>query len=149
MSTYSLTIRQDDISDTTADHLTDITDSTLLDDIFGSSRSATSTKEFVFDRNVGRSTKVNVTIAGFGDGYEQRVRNGINPKTETFNISFKAKTNNEAKALAAFFDNKTGDNFDIVVNGDTIKVACEAYSITYAHDNSHNLQTTFRRVYEP
>ena len=148
MSTYSLTFRRDTVNGDT-DFLTNITDSAVLNDVFGSGHSASTTTEFVFDRNVGRSTKINVSIAKFGDGYEQRVRNGINPKTETFNVSFKAKTNNETKVLTAFFDNKTGANFDIVINGETIKAACEAYSVTYAQDNAHNVQTQLRRVYEP
>ena len=111
MSTYSLTMRKDDVSgDTTL--LTNITDTVLLETIFGEDSVETTTKEFPFDRNIQRQTKVRVRTATFGDGYEQRVRNGINPKEEIFNISFNGRSSDEIEVIAAFLDNKTGANFD-------------------------------------
>ena len=148
MSTYSLTFRKDAVSgDTTL--LTNITNNTLLTSIFGSGSSASTTKEFVFDRNIQRQTKVRVLTATFGDGYEQRVRNGINPKEELFSINFNNRTSDEITVLAAFLDNKSGGNFDIVINGDTIKVAAEEYSIDYGQESINSLSTQLRRVYEP
>lgn len=148
MSTYSLTMRKDDVSgDTTL--LTNITDTVLLETIFGEDSVETTTKEFPFDRNIQRQTKVRVRTATFGDGYEQRVRNGINPKEEIFNISFNGRSSDEIEVIAAFLDNKTGANFDIVINGDTIKVAAEEYSIGYEQSSINSLSTQLRRVYEP
>lgn len=148
MSTYYLTITKNEVGGDT-DFLTNITDTTVLTDVFGEGYTDTSTVEFGFDRNISRSTNVKVNIVTFGDGYEQRSRKGINPKAEIFRISFKAKSNSETKVLSAFLDNKTANSFDIVVNGDAIKVACEQYSTTYAYNDFHNIQATFRRVYEP
>lgn len=148
MSTYSLTMRKDDVSgDTTL--LTNITDTVLLETIFGEDSVDETTKEFAFDRNIQRQTKVRVRTATFGDGYEQRVRNGINPKEEIFNISFNGRSSDEIEIIAAFLDNKTGANFDIVINGDTIKVAAEEYSIAYEQSSINSLSTQLRRVYEP
>ena len=148
MSTYSLTFRKDAVSgDTTL--LTNITNSTLLASIFGENSVASTTKEFVFDRNVQRQTKVRLLTATFGDGYEQRVRHGINPKEETFSITFNNRSSDEITVLAAFLDNKSGGNFDIVINGDTIKVAAEEYSIDYGQTSFNSLSTQLKRVYEP
>lgn len=148
MSTYSLTITKNEVGGDT-DFLTNITDTLVLEEVFGEGYTDTSTVEFGFDRNISRSTQVRVNIVNFGDGYEQRSRKGINPKQETFRVTFKAKTNSETKVLSAFLDNKTANNFNIVINGETIKVACEQYSTIYTHNDFHNIQASFRRVYEP
>ena len=44
--------------------------------------------EAVADRGLSRKSKHNVLTAKFGDGYEQRVLDGINTKQDMFNISF-------------------------------------------------------------
>lgn len=148
MSTYSLTFRKDDVSgDTTL--LTNITDTTLLEAVFGEDSIESTTKEFNFDRGIQRQTRIRTLTATFGDGYEQRVRNGINPKQESFSVSFNNRSTEEIEVLAAFFDNKTGDNFDIVINGETIKVASEQYNISYGQPTINSLSTQLRRVYEP
>lgn len=148
MSTYSLTFRKDDVSgDTTL--LTNITDTTLLETVFGENSVASTTKEFNFDRGIQRQTSIRTLTATFGDGYEQRVRNGINPKQESFSVSFNNRSTEEIEVLAAFFDNKTGDNFNIVINGETIKVASEQYNISYGQTTINSLSIQFRRVYEP
>ena len=148
MSTYSLTFRKDDVSgDTTL--LTNITNNTLLETVFGETSTASTTKEFTFDRGVQRQTSIRTLTATFGDGYEQRVRNGINPKQESFSVSFNNRSTEEIEVLAAFFDNKTGDNFNIVINGETVKVASEQYNISYGQTTINSLSIQFRRVYEP
>jgi len=154
MSTYSLTIQKQDVAEDlgvgeTTTLVNNITDTNVLTDVFGAAYEDTTTAEFSFDRGISRQTKINVLTSTFGDGYSQRVRTGINPKMEKFGVTFKHRTNEETKVLAAFFDNKSADNFDIVLNGDTIKVTAEEYEINYAHDNTHTIRTTLNRVYEP
>jgi phage-related protein len=154
MATYSLTIQKQDVAEDLAQGeitslVTNITDTEVLTEVFGSGYTDTTTFEFGFDRNIRRTTKVNVLTAKFGDGYEQRLRSGINPRMEEFGVAFKYRSNAEIKVLAAFLDNKTAANFDVVINGETIKVATEQYSTSYENDNAHSLQTNFRRVYEP
>ena len=43
--------------------------------------------EAVADRGLSRKSKHNVLTAKFGDGYEQRVLDGINTKQDMFDIS--------------------------------------------------------------
>ena len=148
MSTFSLTIIREEVSGDTS-LLTNITNSSVILKVFGEYSTDSTTKEFVFDRNIARQTKVRVLTATFGDGYEQRVRNGINPKEETFSVSFNNRNSNEITVLAAFFDNKSGANFDIVINGATIKVAAEEYNVTYGQESINSLSIQLRRVYEP
>lgn len=148
MSTYSLTFRRDAVTGSTS-LLTNINNSSVINAVFGEYSTDNSTAEFVFDRNIQRQTRIKTLTASFGDGYEQRVRDGINPKQEAFSVSFNNRNSAEIEVLAAFFDNKSGANFDIILNGDTIKVASEQYNIIYGQHSINSLSIQLRRVYEP
>lgn len=145
MATYSVTINENEVSGNTS-FVTNITDSALLEEVFPA---AATSVEIAFDRNIQRQSENRVLVARFGDGYEQRVGDGINIKQQTYTVNFANRTLSEITVLAAFLDNKSGDNFDIVIGGETIKVATEQYSIQYVQDEIHSLSTTLRRVYEP
>jgi phage-related protein len=117
------------------------------------------------DRGLSRSVTQNVLVANFGDGYEQRVGDGINTKADTFSVTFNNRTRQEINALAAFFDIKTGQSFEFTVTdlplnaagtqalsseaNTAIQVVCDTYNITYIREDFHNLSATFRRVYNP
>ncbi len=109
--------------------------------------------EVVADRGLARSSAHRVLTASFGDGYEQRVRDGINTKVDSFSLTLNNRTAEDINRVAAFFDVQAGKNFDFTVtdhSGDTtIKVVCDGYNIIYLHDNFHSLNCNFRRVYEP
>jgi len=108
------------------------------------------------DKSLQRKTKPKVYMASFGDGYEQRVSQGINPLGETYTVSFQTRTNEEIDDIVAFLDSKRGvTNFSFTIpdsnnSGETtIKVVCDDYSITYTNDEFYSCNATFRRVYEP
>ena len=115
--------------------------------------SSNSSFEVVVDRGMQRQTQHNVLIAKFGDGYEQRALSGINTKMDNFTITLNNRTASSINLVAAYLDDKAGKNFDFTVtdlSGDkTMKVACEAYNISYGRENFHSLQAQLRRVYEP
>lgn len=148
MATYSVTIRRDEVSDDTTFY-TNITDIAFLDSIFGEDQLGSDTVEYSFDRGIGRQAEHETYVAKFGDGYEQRLRNGINSKKENISVNFNNRNADDIVILSAFLDNKVGANFDIVLSGETIKVATEKYNIAYNQDAIHSLTTTLRRVYEP
>lgn len=109
--------------------------------------------DITVDRNFKRNVKQRVLVAKFGDGYEQRVGDGINTKQDEFNITINNRNASEINLIAKFFDSTPGENFDFTTtdyDGDTtMKVVCEEYSITYTHDLYHSMSAKFRRVYEP
>jgi phage-related protein len=138
MATFSFTISANDVTS-----------------IKGASGSAF---EAVADRGLGRKSAHNVLTAKFGDGYEQRVLDGINTKQDMFSISFKNRDAEDINLIAGFLDNKAGTNFDFVItdtfsNGSlsnsTIKVVCDSYNINYGQSTNHSLSCELRRVYEP
>ena len=105
------------------------------------------------DRGFTRNVKQNLLVARFGDGYEQRVGNGINTKQETYDISFKNRSAAEINKIAEFLDAYTGKNFTFRVTNhsgtEVLKVVCETYSISYPNTELHSLSAKLRRVYEP
>lgn len=124
-----------------------------VDALKGDSPGTNSSFQAVADRGLSRQTNNKVLTAKFGDGYEQRVKDGINTKMDMFNITFNNRTASSINLLAAFFDDRSGKNFDFTVTeltGDnTMKVVCENYTIQYIREEYHSLQTSLRRVYEP
>lgn len=114
--------------------------------------------EAVADRGMTRASTHRTLTAKFGDGYEQRVLDGINTKNDSFNLSFNNRTSEDINLIAAFFDDKASKNFDFTVtdtftggslSNTTMKVVCDTYNITYTRENFHSLTCTLRRVYEP
>jgi len=114
--------------------------------------------EAVADRGLSRKSKHNVLTAKFGDGYEQRVLDGINTKQDMFNISFKNREAEDINLIAGFLDDKAGKNFNFVITDtfssgnlttSTLKVVCDGYDINYGQSDNHSLSCQLRRVYEP
>ena len=108
------------------------------------------------DRGLQHTTKNRTLKVAFGDGYEQRLVDGINFKMQEFNVRFNNRTDDDADDIIAFFDNKKGVTaFDYTYpdtnesGGEkTIKVVCESYNLTYVNDEHSSVDATFRRVYE-
>lgn len=110
-------------------------------------------EKITVDRGFQRQAQHRVLTARFGDGYEQRVRDGINTKNETFNISLNNRPAAEVNKVAKFLDIYSGRNFTLTVTGydgdENINVVCDSYNITYKYEDVLTLTATFRRVYEP
>lgn len=106
-------------------------------------------KELNFNRNTGRTSTHRTLTAKFGDGYEQRVLDGINAKNETLSAVFNNRTWEEIEVIAAFLDAKAARSFNIVLQRETLKVVCENYNVVYTQPTVHSLSANLKRVYEP
>jgi len=107
------------------------------------------------DRGLNRQSTPRVLKVQFGDGYEQRVAEGLNSSQENYQISYSNRPKAEIDDIAAFMDEKKGvTSFNYVIpdtnNGGetTIKVVCDQYNLVYVSDSSYTFTATFRRVYE-
>jgi phage-related protein len=112
-------------------------------------------ENIVPDKQLGRTSAPRVKLANFGDGYEQRLQDGINSVVESYSLSFVTRTKAEIDDIVAFFDTKRGVvsfNFTIPdsnAGGEkTIRVVCDNYSQTYDYDEYYSCTANFRRVYE-
>ena len=107
------------------------------------------------DKGLNASTTPRIFLTKFGDGYEQRLANGINNLEQNFSISFQRRAKAEIDDVIAFFVNKNGVtpfNFtypDSNNSGETtIKVLCENWDQPWDYDEFYSCSATFRRVYE-
>ena len=105
------------------------------------------------DKGFTRQNTPRIHAVSFGDGYEQRIADGINTLDQTMNVSFSTRPKAEIDDIVAFFESLGGvSKFRMTIddsNGDeTIKVVCKTWNQTWAFDNFYSLTATFERVYE-
>lgn len=107
----------------------------------------------VADRGMMRNVTPRVLTATFGDGYEQRVRDGVNPNNQKLTVSFRNRDSATIYKIAEWFDTHIGKAFTFTVtdhSGNTnIKVVCEEYNVSYVSEFFHSMDAVLRRVYEP
>ena len=106
------------------------------------------------DRGLSRKAISRVRVAKFGDGYEQRIVDGINNIEESYSVKFSNSAKASVDYIVAFFEYRKGASFNFTIpdtnnSGETtIKVVCGDYSLNYDNDTTYSCSATFRRVYE-
>lgn len=111
---------------------------------------------YVPDRNFRKASAPRVRETKFGDGYSQRVQDGINYMNESWDLTFNNRSFTDISTMRTFLEGKGGVvAFTWTPPGETeIKVICRDWSIeTITHTGtdatSHgSLSTRFERVYE-
>lgn len=111
--------------------------------------------EVVFDRGFTRNANLRVLTSSFGDGYEQRVVDGLNPKEEKINASFNNRPAEEIDLISEYFESMAGKALLITITNaatgttESVKAVVESYNVVYLYDVYRSLTTVLRRVYEP
>lgn len=115
------------------------------------------------DRGIQRQSTPRVLTARFGDGYEQRIADGINSVDEVFNVTFNNRSAAEVDDITGYFASLKGaTSFTYTIPDSTqtsnvapdtagerrLKVVCQNYSQSYHHDGFYSVSATLRRVYE-
>lgn len=107
------------------------------------------------DKGLSRQSQPKVLVAKFGDGYEQRIADGINSIQETFNISFADRIKEEIDDITGYLASLKGaSSFSLTIPDSNnagelaIKVVCESYSQNYTYDGFYTATAVLRRVYE-
>lgn len=107
------------------------------------------------DKGLQRQSTPRVLIARFGDGYEQRIADGINSIDEVFNVTFNNRTKEEIDDITGYLGSLNGATaFSYTIpdsnnSGETtIKVVCDTFTQNYSYDDFYSASATFRRVYE-
>jgi len=109
------------------------------------------------DKGMTRDSKPVTHNMQFGDGYEQRLANGINNLSESWSITMNNRTNDDIDDIIDFFESKGGvTNFSFVLpnsnegsSEETVKVVCTDWDKKYDYGDFYSVTATFRRVYEP
>ena len=101
------------------------------------------------------SVENNIITVALGDGYEQRLKNGINATRRTFSLSFLNRSDTVTTNILNFLsDSSKGDNgakaFDWTPPfGSTGKWVCQNPSVTMVAHNLNDIELVFREVFEP
>ena len=112
-------------------------------------------RDILPDKGLTRTSTPRVLVARFGDGYEQRIADGINSINETFRVTFNNRTKEEIDDITAYLGSLNGKTaFTYTIpdsnnSGETdIKVVCDTFTQNYSYGDFYSASATFRRVYE-
>ena len=110
------------------------------------------------DRSMTKQSRPRVLVASFGDGYEQRIADGINTLNETYSLTFATRLKADIDDIVGFLDGKKGVSSFILTFPDTnnttrtgerdVKVVTTNYSTTYDYENFYSLSVALKRVFE-
>jgi phage-related protein len=97
------------------------------------------------------SSKPRVRRFQAGDGYEQRVRFGLNTDPKEWTLTFSERSDTERDQITAFLDARGGfEAFDWTTpRGVAGKFVCEEWQVTLRACNFNTITATFRQVFEP
>ena len=97
------------------------------------------------------SSKPRVRRFQAGDGYEQRIRFGLNTDPKDWSLVFSNRTDTERNQITAFLDARGGvESFDWTPpSGTAGKYVCEEWQVTLSNCNNNQIRATFREVFEP
>lgn len=108
------------------------------------------------DRQLSKAATRKTLVANFGDGYEQRIADGINSVKLKFSLTFNTRTIEEIDEIASYLESVLAvESFsysfkDTTVAGDvkTVRVVCDSYNVTYNNDMFASLKADFRQVFD-
>ena len=110
------------------------------------------------DKQLTKTSNPRVLTAKFGDGYEQRVADGINTLNETYSLTFKHRAKADIDDIVLFLDTQKNvtkftltlpDTNNTTRSGERdVKVVAEQYTTNYEYDDFYTLNVTLRRVFE-
>lgn len=109
---------------------------------------------FTFTPDFGASVEVKprVRVVRFGDGYEQRVGDGINTKPQNWSLRFSNRDDAEAAAIVSFLDARGGFeafNWTPLLASTPIRVVCREWNRSIDRHNLNTVTATFEQVFEP
>lgn len=99
-----------------------------------------------------KSSAPKVRKTQFGDGYEQRIRFGLNQNPKTWDLAWQNITEANSDTIEAFLDARAADgaSFDWTPPGDAAgKWVCETWQKTIPYTGRATITATFRQVFEP
>ena len=121
-----------------------------------STGSSFGSRTIIPDKGMTRSNEPVIFKAEFGDGYQQRIANGINNLKQEFSVSFATREKAEIDDIIGFFESTNGVTaFDFTFadtnasgNEETVKVYVSQFTQNWDYDDFYTLSATFVRVYD-
>lgn len=107
---------------------------------------------FTYTPDFGAIKKLSPKIKSisFGDGYEQRARDGLNTNPQTWDLTFSNRTDTEASNIDAFLTARGGyESFTWTpYNESAGKYVCKEWSKSLDSYNRNTITATFMQVFE-
>ena len=101
---------------------------------------------------VQKRSKPNTKTVRLGDGYEHRLRFGLNQNPKIFNLTFEV-SETDADTIETFLDARAVDSasFTFTPPGESSssQFVCESWNKSIPYLNRARVQVTFREVFEP
>ena len=96
------------------------------------------------------TTKYRILQARFGDGYQQRVADGINTRVQSWALRFSARTAAELSAIVTFLTARAGtESFDWTApDGTGGKWVCTSWQTVPDTAAANTVTATFEQVFE-
>lgn len=105
---------------------------------------------YVPSRGFTTETSPRVLTAAFGDGYIQKIGDGINTLVQSWNLQFNSNSITDITAIQSFFETKAGVisfTWRPPTESTDISVICPKWSKTYESEFSASISATFERWY--
>ena len=100
--------------------------------------------------NISTSHQPRIKAIQYGEGYEQRLKDGINNNKLEFSLSFEQRNEAEATAILHFLNAREGyESFYFKAPapyGRIKKFVCKQYSSTFVFADNYTIQATFQEV---
>ena len=96
------------------------------------------------------NSEARVLRANFGDGYSQRVADGINAVRQTYEVTWEGLDRTDAQTVDTFLRNRGGhEAFLWTAPGGTLKAwTCERWRVTHATATLDDVAATFVEVFD-
>jgi phage-related protein len=101
--------------------------------------------------NSPESSQPRVIKTELGDGYQQRIRMGLNSDPKTWDLQFNNRTDAERDQIRTFLEARAGaESFDWTTPWNQVgrKWVCEEWSIDPTNCNNNQIRAKFRQVFE-
>lgn len=98
-----------------------------------------------------KKSEPRVRTTKFGDGYEQRIRFGLNQNPKEWSLTFEV-TPNDANTIESFLDARAYDAASFTwtaPDGVTGQWVCRSWSREYSGPRNNRIDVTFNQVFEP
>lgn len=102
-------------------------------------------------KGISSSSKPRVVSAQFGDGYSQRVPDGLNSVVKEWDLSFNSNPVNKANSIVKFFEDRKGSEpFLWTPPGETTQylVICQEWNMVYQTHLSRTVTAKFKQVFD-
>jgi phage-related protein len=110
------------------------------------------------DTALTKSSTPKVLKISFGDGYEQRIADGINSLAENYSLTFNNRTKEAIDDIVLFLDTQKNVNKFLFTMPDTnnttrtgekdVKVVSTDYTTSYDYEDFYSLTLSLKRVFE-